>query len=158
MADVTITFTNYSKVAFVRGYWGLSPSVVDTGGVNENQSPGDTLQSESGSQIFAVSKTLSTFLTGDYDMYCMWADPKTGMRFGVCIHVPVQVATFIGTAPNWFVAYDNKGTVNLPPDWLTSGSDPSDPYTWPSSVGLNIVATPTAGGSTLTVDVMIQDL
>lgn len=153
-ADVSITFTNYSQTTFQRGYWGWQ---LQAGLGSLNQSPGPTLQAQSGSQVMSASEILSTLATGDYDIFCTWADVTTGARFGVMIHIPVQVFD-IGTAPYWYVSYDNQGLVNEAPNWVLSGDDPSYPYTWPTSIGFNIVGTPTAAHTSLSVEVLIQDL
>jgi hypothetical protein len=41
----------------------------------------------------------------------------------------------IGKAPYWYISQDNDGGSLSEPAWTRSGSDPSYPYTWPTSVG-----------------------
>ena len=154
MADVSVSFVNYSQTSFQRGYWGWQ---LQEGLGSLEQSPGPTLQAQSGSQAMSASEILSSVATGDYDIFCTWVDLATGSRFGVMIHIPVQIIG-IGTAPYWYVSFDNEGTSNVAPNWILSGGDPSYPYTWPTSVGFNIVGTPNATHTSLSIEVLIQDL
>ncbi|WP_143273368.1 hypothetical protein [Azospirillum palustre] len=152
--DMEIRFLNYSATPFYRGYWGW---ILEAGVGSLNTSPGTELIAESGSQVMSASEILSTVADGPYEIYCTWYNPNTKARFGVRIHVPLQVAD-IGTAPYWYTSYDNNGGENTAPNWTTSGDDPSQPFTWPGSIGCNIIATPTASHSNLSIEVLIQDL
>jgi hypothetical protein len=105
----------------------------------------------------AASQILSGIDTGPYDIWLTWCNPSTGSRFGTRLYVPFQMIG-IGKAPYWFISQDDDGGSPSEPSWTSSGSDPSYPYTWPTSVGYDIAATPTAGHTSLSIEVLIQDL
>ncbi|MEK6423458.1 MAG: hypothetical protein V4801_28050 [Burkholderia gladioli] len=152
-AAISMTFTNYSQTTLQRGYWGCE---LEDGFGSLNQSPGPTLIAESGQEVMSASQILSSLDTGPYDIECTWVNTQTNERFGVKLYVPFQML-HIGKAPYWYVSYDQEGMNNTEPNWISSGSDPSDQFTWPQSIGFNIVATPDAGHTSLSVQIVIQD-
>ncbi|HSS48778.1 MAG TPA: hypothetical protein VLX28_07520 [Thermoanaerobaculia bacterium] len=148
---ISMQFTNFSQTSFQRGYWGSNlPAVLGS----LDQSPGPTLQAESGLQSMSAGEIGSSAVTVGYSIYCTWIDSTTNFRFGVQLYVPVQVID-IGTAPYWYVSYDNEGTNGGAPNWILPGDNPSIPYTWPVGT-YNIAATPTADHSSLSVGIVIS--
>jgi len=147
MPDFEIDFTNYSATAFTNLQ--TETNVLPTF-TTVNQTPGPTLQANGGTQTYSLS-VLADGMTGfsSFDIWCYWEG--NGIQFGIQIHVPTQIAD-VGTAPYWY-AYSS-----LAPDNHLLKQEPSVTYTWPAAIGFNIVATPTAGHSTLSVSVVIQDL
>ena len=61
----------------------------------------------------------------------------------------------IGSQPNWYVMSDQNQDIQAPANWIRSGDDPSDPYTF-LVPNYKIVATPNSSHSGLTVDVVIE--
>jgi hypothetical protein len=144
-ADILIQYTNYSSTQFNRSTWG-SNLQVGFGGLTT--SPGPTLLANAGQQSIGASQILGTVDEGPADIYLCWAN---SINYGVWIHFNFQMFG-IGPRPVWYVSTNGS-------DWQLAGSDPSDPYTWDaSSVGFNIVGTPTSGHSSLTVSVIITNL
>jgi hypothetical protein len=151
-ATLVMTFTNYSGTSFSLDNYYYDISKV--AGVIQ-QSPGSTLQAQAGVQTLSEYQVLSGFESASADLYTIWYDPSTGWRFGVMIHGPYQLFG-IGKAPYWYVMSDTQ-PVGSEANWVLSGDDASQPYTWPSDIGFKIVATPTAGHTSLSIEIVIQD-
>lgn len=155
VAAISMEWTNYSKDEFLRGAWGWS---LEDGFGSLDTSPGPTLAANSGYESMSASQILSGVDTGPYLIWLTWSwGNQSDQRFGIQLYVPFQMFT-IGKAPYWYTALDTQGMGPNEPSWTLSGTDPSFPYTWPTSVGYNIVARPTATHTSLDVQVTIQDL
>jgi hypothetical protein len=153
-------FTNLSaRTIFQLGAYDFAQGGHDNGGIQ--QAPGNTLSPTAGTQYLSVfQKTGSSIAENWMDIQCTWvltgANP---VRFGVKLHFPAQVFS-IGTDPYWYVMQDTNavpGSADPPPDWIHSGKSPADPYAWPSTLPVQIIATPQATGDSLVVGVMITD-
>lgn len=171
MADlVTVQFSNNSNTSFERDNFGLSSGfqIWDIAGlgltamdkifVAFETSPAQTLEGMH-TQSFSISDTslalfsYETLAKTAFDAFCVWRNPDTGDRFGIKVHVPVQILE-IGTRPYWLIMSDNAAA-GADVNWISSGDDPSTPYTFEHIGGLNIVVTPTSGHSSLALDVDI---
>lgn len=142
---ISIQFTNYSSQAFQRSTWGAN---LWDGFSWLTTSPGDTLSAHSGQEAIAASQNFDTFIAFNSGIWLSWAG--RGTNFGVWVHFNYQIMG-LGDAPVWYVSTDGS-------DWTLAGTNPSTPYTWDAAkVGLKIVARPTAGHSSLFVDVIIED-
>jgi hypothetical protein len=89
----------------------------------------------------------------NYMFFC-WNDGH--WRFGVKILIPLQLFD-MGDRPNWQVMSDqnlDSSTIN----WAQSGSDPGVQYSWPTTVGYSVVATPTSSHNGLSIVVQINNL
>ena len=150
-----MTFTNYSKRNFQLSRLDDNPFPASAGWVTKPQS---TLEALDGQQVMAVSETSTIEET---DVSCIWFSPDDSFRFGVRIHIPGQfippVGPTMGTAPYYYVGYDNNTNPNPPSfdNWIKQS--PSDPYTWSNTSDVNISATTSAGKSSITIDVIIKD-
>lgn len=146
-------FTNYSPTEWTRSVNGSS---IDAVMQNLTHTPSGHLKANSGvEQLGADQSILSFVATGYIDLYCCWYDPSTTERFGVKIHIPLQVLG-MGTAPYWYVMSDKTSNINAAPNWIKAGNDPADSYTWTNVSGYKIRGTPTASHSSLSVDVIIE--
>lgn len=153
MADISVTFNNNTETTFVRGPWGFDGASPYARQSTVNVSPDAQMVGNSVQQMQVTAYTSE--VEGPYNIYCTWIDTKTNMRFGVMVHVPLQ-AFSIGTAPYWYVSYDDAGSSGADPAWFLPAQDPSQSYTWPASVGYKIYASPTAEKSALTLMVTID--
>jgi hypothetical protein len=148
-----IQFSNLSSLGWTRG---MSGSSIDSVLQNLTKSPAAHLMAKSGfEQLVADQSTLSFVATGDIDLYCCWYEPVSKQRFGVRLLVPIQVFG-IGPAPRWEVMSDS-GTTTAAPNWVSSGNDPSKVYEWTGVDGFLIRGSPTAGHSSLTIEVTVRD-
>jgi hypothetical protein len=144
-ADMLIQYTNYSSTQFDRSTWG---SNLQEGFGGLTNSPGPTLMANSGQQSIGASQNLSILDEGPADIFLCWSK---GINFGIWIHFNFQ---FVGQGfrPIWYVSTNGSA-------WRLAGSDPSVPYTWdPLAVGFDIVATPTSGHNSLSVNAIITDI
>jgi len=82
---------------------------------------------------------------------CYWVNNGGNSLFGVWIHFNYQMFR-LGPRPIWYVF--SHGMSN----WQLSGDDPSQPYTWPKSLGFNVVGSPTSGANSLSINVTITDI
>lgn len=148
--NLSISFKNYSKFEWELSDHGSNVNIQGDPTLSLVKSPSGHLKAHDGVEDYAVnSTTMGALSDGGFEYWCSWYNLSTGQIIGVKIHVPVQVFE-IGTAPYWYVTNTN------PPNWEKSGSNPSSPYTWPKIDGVNVVARPTAGHSSLTVEVTID--
>lgn len=150
--NLSMTFFNFSSTAFSLATWEAYISAV---GGELVQTPGDTLNANSGEQVLSEYQLLSGLASAGADLWTIWYDPNTTWRFGVKIHAPVQIIG-IGKRPYWFVMYDQQPPTSAP-TWISSGDDPSSPYTWPSELPFNIQATPQSTHDTLFITINVQD-
>ena len=142
---ISIQFTNYSSQAFQRSTWGAN---LWDGFSWLSTSPGDTLDAHSGQQAIAASQNFDAFIAFNSGIWLCWAG--RGTNFGVWVHFNYQILG-LGDAPVWYVSTDGG-------EWTLAGKIPAEPYTWDAAkVGFKIVARPTAGHSSLLVDVIIED-
>jgi hypothetical protein len=150
---ISITFTNYSTTAWTRS---ISGSETDAVLQNLTKSPGPVLQANAGVEAIAADQSALSFIaTGAIDLYCCWYDPASGQRFGVQLWYPVQVFG-IGKAPYWYVMSDRGKGIGDPADWQNSGDDPSYPFEWSTVAGFKIRASPTAGHTSLDIEVVVE--
>ncbi len=144
-SDMLIKYTNYSPVQFNIG---ISGANLQDGFGALTHSPGPVLLASSGQQSIGASQRISWLAEGPADVWLEWINPANGVKFGVWIHFNFQFAG-MGPRPIWYVT--TNGSPMAP-----SGADPSAPFTWDrSQTGLNIIASPTSGPSSLEVDVTI---
>jgi hypothetical protein len=123
----SMTFTNFSSVN-----WSRSSYTIDKNDIEDIQTntPSKTLLAHSGVEELALTQQGVSGFLGTQDvreMWCVWADPETGERFGIKIHI-YAVAIGIGKAPDWYVMSEKGKSIsgkNI--DWKLSGSDPSIP-------------------------------
>jgi hypothetical protein len=142
---ISMQFTNYSSQEFERDTWGAN---LWDGFSWLTNSPGDTLDAHSGQQEIAASQNFDSIISFNSSIWLCWKDKWT--NFGVWIHFNYQILG-MGDAPIWYV------TTNGEP-WVLAGANPAEPFVWDASkVDLKIVARPTAGHSSLFVDVIIED-
>lgn len=140
-----IQYTNYSATSFKISTHGAN---LWSGFSWLSQSPGDILRERSGRQTMAASQNYSSGVAFNSDIWLCWAGP--GNNFGVWTHFNYQLLG-LGDAPVWYVSTNGS-------NWALSNAQTSKPYTWDvDKVGYRIVGTPTAGHSSLFVDVVIQD-
>lgn len=155
-----IQFSNFSLTQNLElGAFDFAQEGHENGGIQT--APASTLMSNSGYQVLsAYAKSENWLGQGWMDIQCTWVlTGATPLRFGVKLHFPPQVLS-MGSDPYWYVMYDqnaNPGSADPTPDWIRSGANPGDVYSWPTTLPLQIVATPTATGSSLIVQVAIQD-
>ena len=148
------TFTNFSATTFMRDYSGCE---YQKGLSGPSITPGPVLDnSTNDTQEYAISQMLSWLDQGPLAVYCCWRNPVTGYRFGVKLYAKFQMFG-LGPRPVWYVMAD-KNPAGSEPQWLDSGSDPADPYTWPTIVGFNISAIPNSSHTALSVKITINDL
>jgi hypothetical protein len=150
-SDLIIQFENLSEKSFSLDSNGKD---LQKGGNSVITWPGagTVLQAYSGSVSCEITENLHNVDVGPCTFWCCWTDGQN--RFGVQIHANTQVLN-MGSRPEWFVMSDHTpgGAVT----WNSNGGDPSDSYTWPTSVGYNIVATPSSTHQSLTVKVVINN-
>lgn len=147
-----INFYNYSKSTFILDENGKE---LQVGGNSVVTWPGaDTqLVAYDGSVSCEITENLHNVDVGPCTFWCCWNDGSH--RVGVQIHASTQVLN-MGDRPSWKVMSDNHPN-NSSIDWQSNGSDPSDSYTWPTSVGYHIVGTPESTHQSLTVNVTINN-
>lgn len=155
MSQWQITFSNFSSVDLTLNYYWHDKLVSQ----NAAQIPGPTLEASDGVQVMGMDLgAFGSLANNDVDFGCTWLNPKTGWRFGVWIHQPVQVFG-MGTGPYFRVACDNiTDPTQRPAEWTKPHSDPAAQYAWPTeNLGLKVTAMPTAGHDSLSVGVSIED-
>ena len=150
--EVTINWVNYSKYEFVLDDWGASGSALAGGLV---QSPGPKLQAQMGSQCLDFNQFLSSMSKAKTDIWATWYCKEKQLRIGTRIIAPVQVFS-MGPRPYWEILFDNRSS-GVPRNWGRSGSNPSQPYTWPAAVGFGITATAQSWHTALAIQVVISD-
>jgi hypothetical protein len=124
MEPYAIVFTNStSSLTFSLNYNGAS---LGHGFNQLSQVPGPTL-APGGQQTMSLGEAMGP--VGDSQFYMTWYEPTSGLRLGVLLHIPVQVGG-IGARPYWYVSLDNTSDPTQAPNWVPSGDEPSDPYTW----------------------------
>lgn len=154
MSDTILTanFSNYSSDTLNRDEYGW---MLESGVSGITQQPPDTLVPLSGMGTLEYAQdAVGPIADGDAYIFCCWNTPS-GSRFGLKLYAPVQVIG-IGTRPYWYYMYDND-PYSPTIDWIKIGS-PSEQFTWPTSTGYNIQASPVSNHATLTVSVMLQPL
>ncbi len=147
-----IDFNNESSIEWTKAY-STHKSKSDPKSL-----PTTTLGANGGSTTYAINRTATTFLKSEEMlMECIWIDPKSGARFGVKATFPGHTGD-IGAEPYWDVMSDvvSPDDPAHPADWKSNGSDPASPYQWDDVAGCPILATATAGHTSLTVSVVIQ--
>jgi hypothetical protein len=147
---LTATFINYSAIAWARDIMGW---VTEAGVSGISQQPPATLQAYAGEGVLQYNQDmLGVIADGAAGIWCCWNNGS--QRFGVKLWAPLQVAG-MGDRPYWYVMNDtNLDNSNI--NWVQI-SDPSDNYTWPSSLGFKIYASPVSDHSNLSVSVSIQN-
>jgi hypothetical protein len=95
---------------------------------------------------------LGPIASGVAGIWCCWNNGT--VRFGVKLWAPYQMFG-IGSSPFWYYMSDNDPQ-NADVNWVCNPSR-SEQYTWPASIGYNIVAVPDSESSTLTINATIQD-
>ncbi len=143
--DMSMRFSNYSTTEFELA-WKQADLQYGFGGLTTSPSP--ILKANAGMTSMGASQFLSTLDEGPAQIICCW--DGGGIQFGVWIYYSFQFAG-LGNRPTWYVQANNG-------PWAPSGSDPSIPYTWPKSLGFEIIATPTSGHSSLSVEIVINNL
>jgi hypothetical protein len=147
---LTATFINYSSKTWNRDTMGW---VTQAGVAGISQQPPTQLQAYAGEGILKYEQDLAgSIADGDAGIWCCWNDGS--QRFGVKLWAPFQMLS-MGDRPYWYHMNDSSlGNSNI--NWVEL-SDPSDNYTWPSSLGFKITATPASTHGSLSVTVTIQD-
>ena len=152
MSDTVLTanFFNYSS-----GEWKIDEcsSYTQSGVSGVTQQPSNSLKAGDGVTTFQYEQNLGgTFVDGDAGIWCCWNNGTS--RFGVKLWAPLQMFS-LGTSPKWYYMSDtnlNSSDIN----WVYA-NDPAAQYTWPKSLGANVVAVPDAESSSLTLTVTIED-
>lgn len=91
--------------------------------------PSETLPSLTTTQMRMDSNILTDLQSGFVSIACGWTGPNN-IPFGVKIVVPYQLLG-IGDRPYYEIAYGNDSE----PNWQKAVSDPSEAYTFPTSIG-----------------------
>lgn len=145
MADFGQTWKNLSQSPMTLDNWGCSTDAV-LGTVMT--SPGQELAGGQGTQSLTWSQKMSAIASGLTDGYVIWTAPN-GTKFGINIHVPLQLGPF-GTAPYYQVCWGDN-------NW--QGERTSEPFTFDKeSLGLAVNVVPTAGHSNLHLTITITDI
>ncbi|WP_434417450.1 hypothetical protein [Nannocystis pusilla] len=148
---LTATFINYSSTLWYRDAMGWQ---AQAGVAGISQQPPTSLQAYSGSGVLQYEQELGgTIADGDAGIWCCWNNGS--QRFGVKLWAGMQVLG-MGDRPDWYHMNDSSPNSNSNINWVKL-SDPSDNYTWPSSLGFKITAVPTSSHTTLAVTVTIQN-
>jgi hypothetical protein len=150
MGPLKISFINFSGSAFELSstYTGY----LHQGGDNVPSQPLNELTAFGGSTSIEIDElNLDALGKVNEYVYCGWITPS-GTQFGLKIIAPFQMLD-MGDRPYYQVAY---GPVT--PDWITAVDDPSDNYTFPSSVGYEILCQPVSTHTSLVLSVSITDL
>lgn len=142
-SDIEIIIANRSGVTF--SLYQQSDLQYVLGGLT--QSPGPTLPSMQ-TAFMGASQLLSSLDEGPADIILIAYTPGNTQGIGIWIHFNFQFMG-MGDRPNWKI-YDGS--------WKPSGTDPSTPYTFDTSIGFKATATPTSGHSSLTVNLLIEKL
>jgi hypothetical protein len=144
-ASMLINYLNFSPTTFDRSTYG---SMLQYGFGSLTVAPGPFLQAMSGQQAIGANQLLNVLDEGPADILLCWSAQT--FNFGVWIHFNFQMFG-LGPRPVWYVSTNGS-------NWVLAGSDPAFPYTFEESQvgGLKIVATPTSGHSSLTVNVVIS--
>lgn len=151
-ADMYIQFINYSSSQFNINGHGF---VLVAGFGYPTNSPGPVLQSSAGMQAIGATARMAWMAEGPADIFAGWTNNGGTSTFGVWIHFNYQMFR-VGPRPIWYV---NSFSEKVDRDWHLAGNDPSDPYTWnAANLGYNIVATPSSGANSLSIDVVITDI
>ncbi|HLO93073.1 MAG TPA: hypothetical protein VK195_02045 [Burkholderiaceae bacterium] len=140
---IGITFFNYTKKKYTDGFWGFDTYSDLLAWLSI--SPTGTLDPDGTARI-AASHRMASFYAGGTKIYLGWGY----LGFGVLAYFKEQ-AFGLGPAPVWYVWQpsnkDNK--------WEISGKDPSRIFECIAD-GNRIKATPTAGQSSLFIEVSIS--
>ena len=153
-AQNEINFLNNSAVVWAPDTNQKPPNEF---GYNLVSWPGASLAAMDGAAtciVQDVASKLGAGGTGDenYFFFC-WNDGT--YRFGVKINVNLQLFG-MGDRPSWQVMWDQN--LNSPDiTWQSNGDDPADQFSWPSSLGYGVVATPTSNHQSLSIKVMITN-
>jgi hypothetical protein len=168
-ALATVRFSNLSSRSFTRDIFGLAtPTTIYMMGVANigdslllafAESPNPSMPSGDGETMEVDSTSISFFSLEDlskaeFEIFCVWIDQTTNWRFGVKIHVPVQILG-IGTRPYYFVMSDNAAP-GTTPNWTQPSSDPSQGYSWNNMPGITISASTDSEHTSLSVSVDID--
>lgn len=147
---LTATFINYSSSLLYRDRMGWD---TEAGVAGISQQPPTQLQAYAGAGTLKYEQDLAGAIAdGGAGIWCCWNNGK--QRFGIKLYATIQVIG-MGPRPKWYHMSDSSlNNSNI--TWIEV-NDPSDNYTWPSSLGFKITATPTSTHSTLSVSVTIQD-
>lgn len=150
-SNLNIYFFNYSTTTFNVDQ--NSDANLQVGGNSVISWPNAPLEAISGEQTCQISENLSKIAVGPSDFYFCW---NNGIwRFGVKIIADTQVLG-MGDRPYWEIMYDQN--INSPEiNWISNGDSPGDQYMWPTSIGFNIVATPTSGHQSLSINVIVKN-
>lgn len=154
-AAIDEKFINFSTTTFYRDYWGYD---YQEGFSGPSVKPGPIMDNGANdTQEFAQDQLLSFLDQGPIAVFCTWKDYNSGMRFGVKLQAHFQMFG-IGYRPEWYYSVDYNAESGSEPQWIKSGDDPSDPYTWDQACGFAITGTPDSSHTSLTVSITINDL
>lgn len=150
MSNLIMTFYNNSSTE-----WQPDEKYkqLEEGGNSIETWPDGPLMAYSGMQTCNITQNLSKLDVGPAYFYYCWNNGK--WRFGVQIIAHLQVLD-MGDRPSWQVMSDqhlNSSTIN----WFDNGSSPGDQYTWPTTIGYNIMATPDSHHNALSIKIVIND-
>lgn len=149
---ITINFINYSRTDFKKSnsYTGYQ---FQHGVSTISQQPTDTLAALGGATTMSMDENaLSNVASGWCWIASGWKD-DSDMHWGVKIYMPFQ-AIGIGDRPYYETAYGQGSGA----DYQKPVDDPSEPYDFPSSVGVKIACRPTSHHTSLVVQVSVSDL
>ena len=152
MSNLTIQFLNYSKKQ-----WNPDKNKQELQylGNSIQTWPNGPLLALDGEQTCIITQNLAKIDTAPSKFYFCWNDGI--WRFGVKIHAYFQ-AFYMGDRPTWEIMYDQYINSTAPINWIQNDNSPGVQYTWPTSIGYQIIATPTSGHGSLEVQVVINDL
>jgi hypothetical protein len=152
MGNLIVTFKNGSDVEWYPD--NNSDSGFEHAGSSINSWPNAPLLPMTGNGSCNIGIDLDHLAEGPASFWYCWNDGI--WRFGVKVSTHTQNFS-MGSRPSWQVMSDqNLNSTSI--DWQDNGSNPGDQYSWPTTIGYSISATPTSSHETLSIAVVISGL
>jgi hypothetical protein len=147
---LTVNFINYSSIQWNLDQWG---STTESGVSGITQQPSPSMEPNAGQTTFQYQQDMAGVLAdGVAGIWCCWNNGTS--RIGVKLWAPLQMFG-IGSSPFWYYMSDtDPESANI--NWVCNDNR-AQQYTWPASLGYNIVAVPNSQSSALTLNVTFQD-